>query len=316
MTITERFSTDDVDPAERLAFWNRLASETYEQHVVEPRTAAFRGTLLRRSFGELSLSQVTTTPAVLHGEMPSWSPREYKHAIIALQDAGSSEQTSGGARTQLIEGTMALNMLAPTRTISFHAPTRFIILKLPATRLASRLGDLGRLLDRRVEAREGALLAGFLRALVAADLPATEPGRDEALGDVLCNLIALSYHRAGAAAAPRPPAREATDERWRRTVREFVDRHLEDPQLSAGMIAHQLGVTPRYVQMVFARMATTASAYVLARRLERAAQLLRRGEGPIADAALRAGFSDLSYFYRSFHKRFGTSPRRYALQLR
>ncbi len=133
---------------------------------------------------------------------------------------------------------------------------------------------------------------------------------------MLYNLIALSYHGAGAAAAHRPPAREATDERWRRTVREFVDRHLEDPELGAGMIARPLGVTPRHVQMVFARMATTASAYVLARRLDRAAQLLRHGEGPIAEAAFRAGFSDLSYFYRSFHKRFGTSPRRYAMQLR
>ena len=140
MTTTERFSTDDVEPSERLAFWNRITSQTYSKHVIEPRSAAFGGALLRRSDGDLCLTQVTTTPAVLRGEMGD-APRESEHAFVALQDAGSSDRWRDGTRSRLSEGELALNMLSFTRTISFAEPIRFIILKVPAPRLAARIGD-------------------------------------------------------------------------------------------------------------------------------------------------------------------------------
>jgi len=78
------------------------------------------------------------------------------------------------------------------------------------------------------------------------------------------------------------------------------------------MLARRLGVSPRYVQMVFAGMATTASGYIRERRLEHAAQLLAGGRHAITDVAYQVGFADLSYFYRSFRKRYGISPKRYA----
>ena len=135
-----------------------------------------------------------------------------------------------------------------------------------------------------------------------------------ALGDVIFDLITLTYRRVSSVACPHPATRAEAGERWQRTVRDFVDRHLGDPELSPAMIAHRLGVTPRYVQMGFAGMATTASAYIVARRLELAARLLTSGDRPITEIGFRTGFRDLSYFYRCFRKRFGVSPKRYAAQ--
>jgi len=66
--------------------------------------------------------------------------------------------------------------------------------------------------------------------------------------------------------------------------------------------------------MVFAKMATTPSAYIVARRLERAAQLLASTREQIACVAHQVGFADLSYFYRCFRKRYGVSPGRYAAE--
>jgi len=313
MTTTERFSTADVEPSERLAFWNRIASQTYAKHVVEPRSAAFGGSLLRRSYGDLCLTQVTTTPAVLRHEMAD-SPCESEHALLSIQDAGSCERWRDGTPSRLTEGSLALNMLSFTRTISFEEPIRFIILKVPAARLAARIGDLGTLEGLRVEAEDAAMLAGFLRTLLGCDEPATDPGWDTALGDVIFDLITLTYRRVASAARPHPATRAESGERWRRTVTDFVDRHVGDPELSPAMIAHRLGVTPRYVQMGFAGMATTASAYIVARRLELAARLLRNGDRTISEVVFRTGFRDLSYFYRCFRKRFGVSPKRYAAQ--
>jgi AraC-like DNA-binding protein len=78
-------------------------------------------------------------------------------------------------------------------------------------------------------------------------------------------------------------------------------------------VAQALGVSPRYVQMLFAEEATTPSTYILERRLERAAERLGR-EGlrqTITEIAFSVGFNDLSYFCRAFRKRFGAAPRDY-----
>lgn len=52
--------------------------------------------------------------------------------------------------------------------------------------------------------------------------------------------------------------------------------------------------------------------YLVDVRLERAAELLRRGRCGITEAALSVGFSDPSRFARSFRARFGASPARWA----
>ena len=47
-------------------------------------------------------------------------------------------------------------------------------------------------------------------------------------------------------------------------------------------------------------------------RLERAAELLRRGRCGVTEAALSVGLSDPSRFARMFRQRFGPSPARWA----
>jgi len=311
MTMTEQFSTLDVEPSQRLAFWNQLGRQTYSELVVEPRRtgSAFGGVLLRRSYGDMLVTQVTTTPASVLGEAQEPSGRDAEHAFVLVQEVGTSDHVIDGRPLSLEPGTLAMNMTSRASSIAFDEMTRFLIVKLPVPRLAARVGNLQRLIGRRVEARDAALLADLLRTLLAQDDVADEPGWSEAIGDVIADLIALTFHHVPAAPAP---SRSVVAERWQRTVRAFVDQHLADPELGAAMIAARLGVTPRYVQMVFASMSTTASAYIVGRRLELAAQFLTTERQPVADVAQRSGFTDLSYFYRSFRKRYGVSPGRYA----
>ncbi|MEM7624570.1 MAG: AraC family transcriptional regulator [Planctomycetota bacterium] len=54
-----------------------------------------------------------------------------------------------------------------------------------------------------------------------------------------------------------------------------------------------------------------ATAWINARRLDRAAQLLRMSDTPIIAIAADVGFDELGYFYRLFKQRFATTPRRY-----
>ncbi len=78
-------------------------------------------------------------------------------------------------------------------------------------------------------------------------------------------------------------------------------------------IAREVGVTPRYVQMVFASMGTTPLAYIRRQRLQLGAQhLLREGSNcSITDLSFGLGFNDPSHFSRSFKSQYGVGPREY-----
>jgi AraC-like DNA-binding protein len=74
-----------------------------------------------------------------------------------------------------------------------------------------------------------------------------------------------------------------------------------------------MGVSPRYLQMVFAGMATTPLAYIRRKRLERAAKALRESRGTcnITELSFSLGFNDLSHFSRAFKAFYGVGPREY-----
>ncbi len=310
MTHTERYSTAGLPPSERLAFWNRAGSEVYrDQVVVTPRSAeSFGGLLLHRSYDAVSITQVTTAPSTVHGEPYRLTERDSEHAVLMLQDAGTTENLLDGESLRLQPGMVTASLRRQPYTMSFEETTRCIILKVATSRLTARIGDPAGIV---VAPSQAALLTSFLRTLIAQQEPAWEAGAEDAISEVILDLIAIAFRRRPAAGA----GQHATlGERWQSTVREFVERHLEDPELGASLIAERLGVTPRYVQMVFAKMATTPSAYIVERRLERAARLLVSTREQVACVAHQVGFADLSYFYRSFRKRYGVSPGRYAAE--
>jgi AraC family transcriptional regulator len=58
-------------------------------------------------------------------------------------------------------------------------------------------------------------------------------------------------------------------------------------------------------------MGVSPNQYMLERRVERAKALLARTELPIADIALRVGFSSQSHFATTFRRLAGATPRVY-----
>jgi AraC-like DNA-binding protein len=92
-----------------------------------------------------------------------------------------------------------------------------------------------------------------------------------------------------------------------------IERRSADPNLSALTIGRQLGITPRYVHLLLEKTGKSFTHHVLERRLERAAALLRDPawwHRKIAGIAAEAGFTDLSYFNRTFRRRYGATPSR------
>jgi AraC family transcriptional regulator len=151
-----------------------------------------------------------------------------------------------------------------------------------------------------------------LRAvMLAVDAELTAGGAGGPLAaESLANLLAV--HLIRHVLAPRSPGRgrDGTLPRGRlRAVVEYIEEHLD-----AGPSLDELAAVTRLSAYHFARQFKAAIGlpphqYVIARRVERARQLLQAGtELSLAEVAAHAGFSDQSQFTHHFKRVVGVTP--------
>jgi AraC-like DNA-binding protein len=91
----------------------------------------------------------------------------------------------------------------------------------------------------------------------------------------------------------------------------YIVENSSRHDLSVGVIADHLAVTPRYLQRLFEADGTTFSAFLLAQRLARAYRMLcdsQFSDRPVGAIAYSVGFGDLSYFNRCFRRQHGVTP--------
>ncbi len=93
-----------------------------------------------------------------------------------------------------------------------------------------------------------------------------------------------------------------------RRVREYVAAHLGE-DLDIGTLAAQAGLSAYHFARAFkASVGMPPHRYLLAQRIQKAAELLERTEQSLAGIALAVGFADQSHFSRSFHGLVGLTP--------
>ncbi len=101
--------------------------------------------------------------------------------------------------------------------------------------------------------------------------------------------------------------RRSSSHQMVRRVIESVDQMLAE-ELSLHSLAERLFVNPSYLSRLFKKeTGDSFSNYVLARRMERAKEMLL-GDAKVYDAANATGYRDLSYFAKVFRKYWGLAP--------
>jgi AraC family transcriptional regulator len=144
---------------------------------------------------------------------------------------------------------------------------------------------------------------------VGAELAAGGAG-GPLVAESLANLLAV--HLIRHVLAPRQPARSRAGMLPRamlRAVVEYIEEHLD-----AGPSLDQMAAVARLNPCHFTRQFKRATGlpphqYVIARRVERAKQLLQGGgDLPLAEVAACVGFSDQSQFSRHFKRMVGVTP--------
>ncbi len=123
----------------------------------------------------------------------------------------------------------------------------------------------------------------------------------ESLGYALAVHLLRRHARPLTGDAGLPPARL-------RRLESYIDTHL-DRELSLPALADVAGVSVSHLKTLFRRSTgLPVHQYVLRRRVERARLLLERGELPLSQIALEAGFAHQSHMARCMRRLLGTTP--------
>jgi AraC-like DNA-binding protein len=230
--------------------------------------------------------------------------------ILFGATSGGLEVTREGRTTELQQSQMWLTDLTAESAVAFHDGNQFQSIRIPRRELLS--------ICPAAESKLAAPLPGSpgIRELIARyfALSAEAAASMDAVGQLLAarhmtDLVALLL-RTGPDETQLATQRGYSEARLQLIQAHVLDR-LDDNSLSIASTARRFGLSPKLVQRLFERAGMTFTEFVLEQRLLMARRLLSSFENrqnKIGAVAYAVGFGDLSYFNRTYRRRFGMTP--------
>ena len=308
MSAIQKFATDAVPVGSRLDYWNELVDMVYSGTYVDAPANDFRGSMAAWSVGELDMLRPASTNSKV-GRKPR--PIDDQRLILHLQCRGTSSHRQGGRNCDIGPGGFVITSPHEAYEITL-APHEMLIVEFPRSILEERFPRHEDLLIRGIRGSLPAsrTLHDFLLSLWRqGEAGLTDPAWERVMNGVFYDMLVLALEGAERGDAP------ALDRSLQRELFTFIEANLRDPDLKTGSLADAFSTSSRTIQNCFSAIGTTPSAFILKKRLERAADhLLTDSEATITDVAFEYGFNDSAYFSRCFRQQFGAAPREWRLR--
>jgi AraC-like DNA-binding protein len=182
---------------------------------------------------------------------------------------------------------------------------RFINVHLPAATLQSMVPHIDNMVARELEPG-GPLSLALDYGNLLLDHPSAADEVGTLIAAHLLDLVALGLSARGdhALGAQRGGLRAVR----LKAVLLILDQRFTEPDFSAQKLALAAGLSERYVNELLYEAGASFTIRLNEMRLAKAARMLSMTAKRISDIAFECGFNDLSYFNRSFRRRFGLTP--------
>lgn len=266
--------------------------------------------VIKRTLPGLALVTGTLS-GVCHAPRPKGAAGQGEgDLLLAVNVSGNSLARQHDAELSLRDGD-ALLWTRSHAGIGIMRPTlaRFLGCRVPRSEVAALLGKLDDtpmcFVPRDTEALQ--LLITYARA-IAESVPLATPELQRVavshMHDLMAAVVSATRDRVIADGRGIAAARL-------RAIMIDICAHLGNGDLSVAEVAHRQRVSPRYVHKLFENEGSTFSSFVRNQRLVRAHRSLsdpRLADRTIGAIAFDVGFGDLSYFHRTFRRRYGATP--------
>ena len=307
------FSTTDVPEHQRYAYWQDLICDVLvnlDCTVVE--RTRFSGSIYNQKFAGLQLSTMVSDQMSLVRSRERIARAREDEFLVAFEGRAQSFGAQDGREAVLETGDFALFDSSRPYDVGFKPGFQHFVLKIPRSALLGRLGSPHALTGTRIRGDSGAgrLASHFFRSL-QQELDGLDQIEADRLGQIGLDLLAAAL---ASMAAPRALHETATRTAWIARIEVFIESRLSDPTLSNKTVASALGISPRYLNMLFAGEKRSVERWIWEQRLRRChlalADPAQRGRS-ISDIAFSWGFNEMSHFSRAFRQRYDLSPREF-----
>ncbi|HTI79241.1 MAG TPA: AraC family transcriptional regulator [Acetobacteraceae bacterium] len=230
--------------------------------------------------------------------------------VLVTAMAGDVLTVQRGRTIELRPSQACLMSLDDVAECGFSEGGRFTALRIPRLDLTGFCREAEDMLSKPLvgSPRQHELVADYFALCTAASASLDVVGQ-HTMARHMTELVGLLLRAETNDALPEP--RDGFGAARLELIQAQVMKHLGDNDLTILSVARQAGLTPKQVQRLFGMSGLTFSEFLLEQRLLLAQRMLcgtgRRRE-KVSTIAHDAGFGDLSYFNRTFRKRFGMTP--------
>ena len=195
---------------------------------------------------------------------------------------------------------------------TYRQPHSGLCLSIPETTVRRYVPDPERF--RGVRFASSGALSRVIATLLLSVWDAAEAGTAESDGrraaDALLRVLGSCCARSAVGGERAEIATKICCEQ----VKACIDADIRNPALTVQLVAARIGVTTRYLQLLFAERGDCISDYIKRQRLRGCLLDLRDSDcdhRSITDIAFSWGFNSAAHFSSSFRREYGLSPRDY-----
>ncbi len=305
------FSTSDIVTQDRLPFWRDFFCRQIVQLDIEPKSdLPIDASVSLVSCPGLQGMWAQTAIPVRLSRSAEMIIDGIDSVAIFINLAGRASVTQGTGDATL-GGFDAIGILHSEPAAMSRSDGAWMALMVPRKALSPIIPSVERATMQIIPAGNEAvgLLVAYMDSLKDRLTTMSPELRTLAVSHIH-DLIAMAFGptNAGAAAAALSGGVRAAR---LHAIKADVLKNLGSHDLTLTNVAKRQRVTPRYIHMIFELEGISFSEYVLEQRLLRALHLMtdrRFADWKVTVLAAEAGFGDLSYFNRTFRRRFGMTP--------
>lgn len=197
--------------------------------------------------------------------------------------------------------------------LTFERPTHLITVRLPSNLLEAYIPRPAELCNVVITPRHrfSEPIRASLHALLQLASSGMEPELQQRSIAPFLGLLGFCYL---ANFGERLQSRAPSSRGRMRQIRQYIDEHITDADLTPEIIADKFGLSTRYLRKLFAAEGDSATRYIQRRRLEKSADKLTNllwKEHSITDICYDSGFKSASHFTHAFKAHFGLTPKEY-----
>jgi AraC family transcriptional regulator, positive regulator of tynA and feaB len=307
----ERFSTLGVNLQHRVDYWNQICGKYTPMETTPVDVRTFAPSLTRGAVGSLRFTEASWSPAIVRHSSAHVARTREACFYVHLQLEGSSIHKQDGREAHLNRGDFTILDNTRPYQMTFETTNKVLVMAIPESLMRRQLACPESIVGVRMSYDENLVRVFFDFAQgvwreCGQGIDTVAP----ALSQALMHLLSSTYARVAEAYEPK----SATYEDRRSRLLSYIEEHLCDSELSPATIAAAFRTSPRSLHMIFSRGSETLARYILRRRLEECASILKnplQQARSISDIAFDNGFSSCTHFGKVFREQFGTTPTEY-----